>query len=700
MKQKSAVSELEDRTLIITEKPDAAARIANALDENGKPRKATDSGVPFYIARRGGEIVIVPALGHLYTVGSLEKDRKSYPIFEYKWIPLCEAERNAKRIHAWIATISKLAENAEIFIDACDYDVEGSIVSYNALKFACGEKQNSAKRMKFSTLTKHEIENAYLDKKPTLDFSLIDAGLARHEVDWLYGVNLSRALTAAVKRNSGAYTTISAGRVQGPTLRFIAGREKTILGFVPTPFWFIRTVVELGDAILEVEHEKKTFNVKEEAERVVKSCEGKRGRVEAIENSEFTLAPPPPFDLGSLQSEGYKLFGFTPIQTSKIAQRLYLDALISYPRTSSQKLPPAIGYRAILKNLLKDPEHEEFAASLLDKPALKPQEGKGEDTAHPAIYPSGNLPERTHGKAERKIWNLVVRKFMASFGDHATSSNTEATIEVEGNRFHATGVKTVNEGWIRYYKPYISSFTKFLPPMKETEVVKVRRMEVEERFTRPPPRYNPSTILKKMQKEGIGTKATRAGIVQTLYDRKFIRERNIEVTELGLEVVDVLVTNCPAVTSPRLTRILEEKMTRIQNGKTTREEVVRGVIETLRPIMENLKDNEQEIGKQLSQALGKARLKDRAIGSCPTCKTGRLLIVRSKKTGKRFLGCTQYFEGNCRTSFPLPQQGLVRSSGLCRLCGWSKIRILRKGKLPWNICFNPRCPGKKKEGFK
>jgi DNA topoisomerase-1 len=198
-----------------------------------------------------------------------------------------------------------------------------------------------------------------------------------------------------------------------------------------------------------------------------------------------------------------------------------------------------------------------------------------------------------------------------------------------------------------------------------------------------------------MQKEGIGTKATRAGIVQTLYDRKYIKERNIEVTELGLEVIDVLVTSCPVVTSAKLTRSLEEKMTEIQHGETTREEVIRGVIGSLGPIMEDLRDREQEIGKQLSQALGAARFERKDIGVCPICKTGRLLAVRSKKTGKRFLGCTQYFEGNCRASFPLPQQGLVRSSGSCALCGWPRIQISKRGKNSWNFCFNPHCVGKK-----
>jgi DNA topoisomerase-1 len=257
-------------------------------------------------------------------------------------------------------------------------------------------------------------------------------------------------------------------------------------------------------------------------------------------------------------------------------------------------------------------------------------------------------------------------------------------------------VEIIDEGWIRCYRPFISSVTKRLPPIKEGESVKVRRISVEDRFTRPPPRYNSSTILKKMQSEGIGTKATRAGIIQTLYERKFIRENDIEVTELGFEVSDLLAANCPAITSPELTRTLEEGMTMIQQGKAAREEVVKEAIEILKPIIEELKNREQIIGKQLSQALAKAWLEHQVVGDCPTCKTGRLLIIRSKKTGKRFLGCTKYFEGKCQTSFPLPQQGSIRPSGTCGDCGWSRIRILMRGRRPWSLCFNPQCPSKKR----
>jgi DNA topoisomerase-1 len=689
---------LRSYTLIITEKPDAASRIASALDAEGKAEKTVENGVPYYVAKRSENIIVVPALGHLYTVASAKKRKREYPVFDFHWVPRYLAERGAARIRTWLKVISKLAENADKFIDACDYDVEGSIIGYSILKYACGGKESLAQRMKYSTLTKEELEKSFTEPLPHLDFALIEAGLTRHEVDWLYGINLSRALTMAAKNYSGKYATLSTGRVQGPTLNFLETRERSIKCFVPTPYWSIKAKVKIGDAVFEAEYEKKVIEIKAEADAIIDSCKGKDGETEKIEMKEFWQMPPLPFYLGSLQSEAYRLFRYTPMRTSSIAQRLYLDALISYPRTGSQKLPPAIGYRAILKQLGRTREYAKLTAELLAKPTLKPTEGKKEDPAHPAIYPTGNLPDRILNRAERNIWDLVVRRFMAVFGEPANQQSVTVPISINGNHFQLNGRRTLEEGWLRFYKPHIQSEDTLLPPMKEGQKVSVKRVVLEDKFTKPPSRYNPSSLLRRMEKEEIGTKATRAGIIQTLHNRKYIREERIVVTDLGFEVVDVLKKYCPTVVSIELTRKLEERMNEIQQGKETRENVLRGAIDILKPVTEKLKEKEQVIGARLSQAIQKARLEERIIGACPICQNGKLVILRSKKTGKRFVGCTNYFEGTCKTAFPLPQKGLAKPSGnVCRSCGWPTVRIWMGRKRPWNLCLNPECPAKTKE---
>jgi DNA topoisomerase-1 len=687
---------LNSYTLIITEKPDAASRIASALDVEGKAVKKTENGVPYYTAKRGGDIIVVPALGHLYTVAAKKKRGSGYPVFDFRWVPLYLAERGAARIRTWLKVISKLAENANKFIDACDYDIEGSIIGYSILKYACGGKENAAQRMKYSTLTREELEKSYAEPLCSLDFALIEAGLTRHEVDWLYGINLSRALTTAAKNYSGRYATLSTGRVQGPTLKFLEMREKRIKCFVPTPYWNIKAKIKVERRVLEAEYEKNPVETKAEAETIVDSCEGRDGETEEVAVKTFQQAPPFPFDLGSLQSEVYRLFRYTPMRTSSIAQRLYLAALISYPRTSSQKLPPEIGYKSILKKLGRLPEYRQDAGELLGKPVLKPNEGKKFDPAHPAVYPTGNLPERLNS-AERNVWDLVVRRFMAVFGEPAVMQSVKVIVNINGNKFHLNGRRTLEKGWIHFYAPYFKSADAVLPPMEEGQKVGVKQMVLEDKFTVPPARYNPSSLLKRMEKEEIGTKATRAGIIQTLNTRKYTREERIVVTDLGLEVVDVLNEFCPAVVSLELTRRLEERMEAIQQGSETRENVLRDTIEILKPVTEQLKENEQVIGERLSQALMRARLEERVVGACPVCKNGQLVILRSRTSGKRFIGCTNYFEGTCKTSFPLPQKGVAKPTGtVCRSCGYPTVRIWIRGNRPWNLCVNPLCPTKKK----
>ena len=688
---------LRNYTLIITEKPDAASRIASALDAEGKASKNVENGVPYYVAKRSGDIVVVPALGHLYTVAGKKRGERGYPVFDFRWVPRYLAERGAARIRTWLKVISKLAENADKFIDACDYDIEGSIIGYSILKHACGGKENAAQRMKYSTLTKEELEKSYAEPLSSLDFALIEAGLTRHEVDWLYGINLSRALTTAAKNYSGRYATLSTGRVQGPTLKFLETRERSIKCFVPTPYWSIKAKGKVGRRVFEAEYEKNPVETKAEAEAIIDSCRGKNAETEKVAVKTFQQKPPLPFDLGSLQSEAYRLFRYTPMRTSSIAQRLYLAALISYPRTSSQKLPPEIGYKSILKKLGRIAEYKQEAYELLAKPVLKPTEGKKIDPAHPAVYPTGNQPEKSLNSAERNIWDLIVRRFMAVFAEPALMQSIKVTLNINGNRFQLNGKRTLEEGWLRFYTPYFKSVDSVLSPMYEGQKVSVKQVVLEDKFTAPPARYNPSSILKRMEKEEIGTKATRAGIIQTLNSRKYTREERIVVTDLGLEVVDVLKEYCPTVVSIELTRKLEERMNEIQQGNETRENVLQDTIEILKPVVEELKEKERVIGERLSQALMKSRLEERVIGACPVCKNGKLVILRSRTSGKRFIGCTNYFEGTCRTSFPLPQKGLAKPTGtVCRSCGWNTVRIWIKGNRPWNLCFNPLCPTKTK----
>lgn len=666
-----------------------------ALDDEGRPLEKKLGIVPYYESRRNGKIlIVVPAIGHLYTVAPKIRNRDVYPVFDFEWVPRHEAERGAKEIKKWIDAISKLSADAEDFVLATDYDIEGATLGYMILKYACGGKEDRAKRMRFSTLTISELRSSYDKLLDSIEFPMIEAGICRHLLDAIYGINLSRALTVAAKKWSGRYSTISTGRVQGPTLKFLVDREKEINCFVPLPFWRINAKVEIAGHLFTIEFEKKVIKSQKEAAEIAEACEGKKGKIANIEVREFRQKPPVPFDLGTLQREAYSLFKYTPRRTADIAERLYLEALISYPRTSSQKLPKSINYRSILESLIRDSRYKKLAGILLDKKDLVPNEGRKDDPAHPAIYPTGNLPERKLSVSEMRLWDLIVRRFMATFGEPAVKQSIKVSIDVNGYIFYLRGRRVLKEGWITFYRPFIRVEDVILPPIKEGQIVEIKDLSIEMDFTKPPARYNPSSLLKRMEDEGIGTKATRAEIIDTLYTRGYISGDRARVSELGLDVIDILDRYCPEVISVEFTRELEESMEKIQEGNEKLENVLERAINKLTPVLLRLKKSEEQIGEELSLAIRESRMNQRIIGDCPVCGTGKLIILRSRKTGKRFLGCTSFFKHSCNVSFPLPQKGKVTAAGkVCDECGFPMIRLKLKGKRPLVICVNPNCPG-------
>ncbi|HML02502.1 MAG TPA: DNA topoisomerase I [Candidatus Bathyarchaeia archaeon] len=689
---------MEKCVLIITEKPDAALHIAQALNDGRKPKKVQEGCVPYFVVQTDKKIIIAPAIGHLYTVAQTTRG-SSYPVFDYKWVPRYVAEKKANFTRGWIDAISHLARNASEFIDACDYDIEGSLIGYSILKYACAGKEKAAKRMKYSTLTEAELKKAYEKPLANLDFALIEAGLTRHEVDWLYGINLSRALTNAAKRWNRGYANLSTGRVQGPTLEFLVTREREIGCHVPTPYWSIHAKLKVDNQIFVAEYEKKVIDRKAEAYAIQRECNGKRGAIDEINMQKNQISPPIPFDLGTLQAEAYRIFSYTPRRTSDVAQRLYLDAMISYPRTSSQKLPQSIGYRRILNGLKDEPNYQKLVPRLLAMKALKPREGKSEDPAHPAIYPTGNKRPKNLDSSASKIWDLIVRRFMAAFGEPALRQTIKISIKVNGHRFFTQGVQILSEGWMQFYDPYVTLRETSLPLVEKGERVDIVEAVCENKFTAPPPRYNPSSLLKKMETEGIGTKATRADIIETLHRRKYITDERIKVTDLGFSVATTLHKYCPGVVSVLLTKDLEAKMERVKSGEK-RENVLADAIAYLKPLLEEFKEKEEAIGKALGRAVEDAGLQERIISDCPTCKTGKLIVLRSRKTGKRFIGCTNYFKNQCKTSVPIPQRGKVKPTGRkCKICSWPTVIVTSQKGRPWELCVNPTCSKKGNQIF-
>ena len=229
--------------LIITEKPQAAMKIAYALAEDSPVAKRVGK-ITYYEFERGSKKILVAcAVGHLF---SLFQKEKGFPVFELEWKP-SYTKKGSEYTKQYLDVIKQLASRASKYVIACDYDIEGEVIGLNVMRFALN--QSDANRMKFSTLTKQDIVEAYENQMEHIDWGLAYAGETRHYLDWLYGINLSRALMAAIKK-AGSFAILSVGRVQGPALSFIVKKEKEILSFKSRPYWQISLSVKNSHELL------------------------------------------------------------------------------------------------------------------------------------------------------------------------------------------------------------------------------------------------------------------------------------------------------------------------------------------------------------------------------------------------------------------------------------------------------------------
>jgi len=684
-----------EKILIICEKPSAAAKISASLAAK-KPPEQELNGVPYYeFEREGKKIVVVPALGHLFTLKN-KRPMRDYPVYDIDWVPTYKVTKKAARTQPFVEAIEALSKGADEFINATDYDTEGAVIGYNALRFLCGEDSiKHAKRMKFSAMTAQELSQAYDNILPHLDFELIDSGVARHTLDWFWGMNLSKAMSASVEAAHERFAKLSAGRVQTPTLKILAEREKEIRAFKPEPFWVVSLLFELDGQEIVAEHTTPRFTDKAEAEKARAACEGKKAKVTAVQKRRYQQLPPIPFDLGTLQSEAYRCFGYTPMRTQQIAQQLYDAGWISYPRTSSQKFPPTIDCAAIIKQLSKISRYRRLANGLLKLPELRPTEGTKTDPAHPPIHPTGERPSKLFGPNQR-LYDLIVLRFLSIFGEPAIKESIRIELDIGGQTFYLRGRRILDDGWLVYYKPYSAGEEVNLPELKKGDCIKPEEVMFEEKETQPPPRYNPASIVKEMEAKNLGTKATRAPIVQMLYERGYIFGNQIEVSDLGMEVVNSLSKHCPEIVSEELTAHFEQEMEAIQEGKRSKDEIIAKARETLDEILKKFKEKQLDIGKDLWKAYDETRRKQRVLGTCAKCG-GDLMVIVSRATHKRFAGCSNY--PTCRNSYPLPQFGFIVSlDKKCDTCGAPMIQISRPGARSYRMCLEPKCSSKAEWG--
>jgi DNA topoisomerase-1 len=380
--------------------------------------------------------------------------------------------------------------------------------------------------------------------------------------------------------------------------------------------------------------------------------------------------------------------------TLKIAQTLYTKALISYPRTSSQKLPKALNFKKIISKLGSNTAYYEIAKEVLDTRMI-PKQGRKSDPAHPAIHPTG---ERVRGLSEydKKIYDLIVRRFFSVFGQDGERETTAVKLDVETEIFKFSGTVTTKIAWQKWYGSYASQKELELPVMKIRQTL-TQNTELLDKETQPPARYNVASLIKLLEKLNLGTKATRSQIIETLVKRNYIQGNPIEVTDFGMKVFNVFKKHAPEVLSSKLTRNFEKGMDGIREGKVKSEVVIQVGKDSVTKLYAQLKESSEAIGKSLSASFVGTKKKQVTLFKCAKCKENDLVVRRSRASKKRFIACSGY--PTCRFTWPLPQKGIlsVVKNKKCEHCSIQMLQARTGRRKPWLFCPNPDCEGKKKD---
>jgi len=373
-----------------------------------------------------------------------------------------------------------------------------------------------------------------------------------------------------------------------------------------------------------------------------------------------------------------------------------LDGIISYPRTSSQKIPEAINPKEILKKLeSKFPKETKLATR------ANPVEGKKTDPAHPSIYPTGEFKTLSPENDEEKIYNLIAKRFLSCFGQDAKTANKKiilTSIEKPQKTFTASGLTVLEKGWTEIY---LTKFEEKTLPDLEGKV-KIDKIQTQEKETQPPKRYTAASLISLLEKKNLGTKSTRSMIIDTLFNRDYLDGKSIKATPLGLKLIETLEEYSPIIIDENLTRNVEQKMEEIRNSKDNlqqkEEEIIKNTKKIITDILKDFKAHEKEIGKELLGGTEKLRAlqkENNTLMPCPVCKKGQLTIKYSKKTRKQFVACDKY--PDCTATYNLPPDALIKKTEKVSEDGLPILMAIRKGRRPWEFPFDPHWKEKQQQ---
>ncbi len=723
--------------LVITEKNDAAQQIARLLCSVGKPKADKVYNTPVYrFTVDGEEWVTIGLRGHILAPDfptELKFDKKlgwyavsqegemlpadvpdglARPPYESKrkpflkdgidikgwkvpslpylvWAPIEKLPAEKEIIRA----LKNLAKKADSVVIGTDFDREGELIGSDALAMVRDVAPDvPVSRARYSAFTKAEIDHAF-NNLVELDQNLADAGESRQYIDLIWGAALTRYLTMA--KFGGFGNVRSAGRVQTPTLALVVERERERLAFKPEDYWVIsgeaRPAGAGDDQAFKISHAQGRFTDENAATTAFSHVENATtGTVTEVVKKSRTQRPPTPFNTTSLQAAA-AAEGISPARTMRIAESLYMDGLISYPRVDNTVYPRSLDLRATVKAISAVPQYAPACRELLSREKLTATRGKTETTDHPPIYPTAAADPTKLEPAQWKLYNLIARRFLATLSDPAVIEGTKIEIDVAGEPFVASGDVLKLPGFRGVY-PFGLKKDEQLPALETGDTVDVRDMQLEAKQTEPPARYSQGKLVQEMEKRGLGTKSTRASIIERLYAVKYFKgtpSGPIEPSQLGMAIIDALHEFAPRITTPDMTSELEEDMTHVAEGTDTQDQVVYHSRTLLAGMLDALIEHKDDLGEAISDAV----TADAKVGTCPKC--GKDLVMKtSAKTRGSFIGCMGW--PDCDVTYPVPSgvrvSPLEGEAAVCPECGAPRIKCQPFRQKAYEVCVNPKCP--------
>jgi DNA topoisomerase-3 len=612
------------KALIIAEKPSVANDIARALGGFTKHDEYYESD----------EYVLSSAVGHLLEIAAPEE----YEVKRGKWsfahLPVIPPHFDLNPIaksESRLKVLTKLIKRKDVerLINACDAGREGELIFRLIAQHANVKKP--VQRLWLQSMTPAAIRDGFAHLRSDTDMQpLADAARCRSEADWLVGINGTRAMTAFNSKGGGFFLT-TVGRVQTPTLSIVVEREEKIRRFVPRDYWEVRAEFVCAGGFYEgrwfdPKFKRDEFDPEKRdsrlwsvaaAESVVAACRDHVGTV-TEESKPSTQLSPQLFDLTSLQREANGRFGFSAKNTLGLAQALYeKHKVLTYPRTDARALPE--DYLATVKSTLdmlkESNNYLPFAKQVLDKGWVKPNKrifDNSKISDHFAIIPTLLAP-KSLSEPEQKLYDLVVKRFLAVFFPAAEYRVTTRITEVVGHHFKTEGKVLVEPGWLQIYGRETSGEDANLVPVQKDEKVKTDKIAAHGLTTKPPARYNEATLLSAMEgagklveddelreamaAKGLGTPATRAAIIEGLLGEKYlVREgRELIPTAKAFQLMTLLRgLGVKELTAPELTGEWEYKLAQMERGKLARDAFMQEIARMTQTIVKRAKEYDSD----------------------------------------------------------------------------------------------------------